>query len=157
MNINFVRLCAEARLPVFGSAEAAGADVVSVEDVVIPVGKWRLVKTGLGCVIPPGWELQVRPRSGLALKHGVTVLNAPGTIDSDYTGELGVLLINHGRSDFYVRPGDRIAQIVAARVEAVEFLWVDNPVRVTERGDSGFGSTGTGSPNLNYPYSICSR
>lgn len=140
--IGFVRLSVDARLPSFGSAEAAGADVVSVEDVVIPAGEWRLVKTGLGCVIPPGWELQVRPRSGLALKHGVTVLNAPGTIDSDYTGELGVLLINHGKEDFVVGVGDRIAQIVAARVERVSYVRGEWGMRTTLRGASGFGSTG---------------
>lgn len=148
MNINeigFVRLSEDARLPSFGSAEAAGADVCASEEVVIPAGEWVLVKTGLGCVIPPGWELQVRPRSGLALKHGVTVLNAPGTIDSDYTGELGVLLINHGKEDFNVLVGDRIAQLVAARVERVSYVRGEWGMRTTLRGGNGFGSTGVGN------------
>jgi len=130
-----------AKLPAYETAEAAGADVRSVEALSIPAGGRALVSTGLKCVIEPGWEIQVRPRSGLAFKQGVTVLNGPGTIDSDYAGILGVLLINHGETPFEVAEGDRIAQIVVAPVTQGEFGWADQG-RETARGAGGFGSTG---------------
>jgi len=140
MIISFVKLSELARLPVYSTAEAAGADVYAAETVVIPPGEHRMVKTGLGCNIPEGWELQVRPRSGLALKNKVTVLNTPGTIDSDYTGELCVVLINHADTIFTVNVGDRIAQIVCAPVYQARFSWTD-AARETDRS-GGFGSTG---------------
>lgn len=140
--IGFKKLNPDAKLPVYSTTEAAGADVCAVEPYVIKPGERRLVKTGLGCDIPKGWEIQVRPRSGLAFKNGVTVLNAPGTIDSDYQGELGVLLINLGHQDFSIEPGDRIAQIVVAPVHQGDFGWAGGVLRETGRGDGGFGSTG---------------
>lgn len=104
-------------------------------------GKRLLIPTGLAIQIPPGYEGQIRPRSGLALEHGVTVLNAPGTLDSDYRGEVGVLLINHGQDDFWIKHGDRIAQLVIAKVERIDVLEVTE-LDETERGAGGFGSTG---------------
>jgi dUTP pyrophosphatase len=108
---------------------------------VLEPGERRLVPTGLVLEIPPGWEGQVRPRSGLAMRHGISLVNAPGTIDSDYRGEVGVLLINLGREPFTVRRGDRIAQLVIARVENVEWEEAED-LAASERGAGGFGSTG---------------
>lgn len=140
--IGFIKLHEKAQLPVYATNEAACADVHSVENHIIQPGTIKLVKTGLGCVIPQGWEVQVRPRSGLALKHKVTVLNTPGTVDSDYQrGELGVILINHGEAPFEVRVGDRIAQISVKPVHTAAFSFVQES-RETERGEGGFGSTG---------------
>lgn len=141
-HVRFIRAHPDACLPEYGTAEAAGADVRAVEGEIISPGERRLVRTGLLCVIPKGWELQVRPRSGMALARGITVLNAPGTIDSDYAGELGVILINTGNETFYIEPGDRIAQIVVAPVYQAVFGWT-NEARETDRGEGGFGSTGT--------------
>lgn len=104
-------------------------------------GKRLLIPTGLAIQIPSGYEGQIRPRSGLALEHGVAVLNAPGTLDSDYRGEVGVLLINHGQDDFWIKNGDRIAQLVIAKVERTDVLEVTE-LDETERGAGGFGSTG---------------
>lgn len=139
--INFVKSHKDAVLPSYETAEAAGADVRSVETVTLMNGERKLIKTGLKCVIEPGWEIQVRPRSGLAFKQGLTVLNAPGTIDSDYSGELGVLLLNTGDHAVSIQAGDRIAQIVVAPVTQGEFGWADE-TRETARGEGGFGSTG---------------
>jgi dUTP pyrophosphatase len=132
-------------LPAYQSAHAAGLDLQAAvaEDkplTMIP-GHRVLVPTGLMIAVPPGYEAQVRPRSGLALKHGVTVLNSPGTIDADYRGEVGVLLINHGEAAFTIRRGERIAQLVIAPVTQANL--VDVPVlSPTDRGSGGFGSTG---------------
>ena len=109
--------------------------------VVIAPGRSALVPTGLFLEIPKGYEIQVRPRSGLALRHSITVLNTPGTIDSDYRGEVGIVLINHSDSPFTVNDGDRIAQLVLARVEQASFVEVDS-LGTTGRGSGGFGSTG---------------
>lgn len=128
-------------LPAYATAGAAGMDVVSAEDVEIAPGARHAVATGLAVAIPPGFEIQVRPRSGLALKHGVTVPNTPGTIDSDYRGELKVILINHGAEPFAIRRGDRVAQLVVAPV--VQGSWVEvDSLDETARGEGGFGSTG---------------
>jgi dUTP pyrophosphatase len=129
-------------LPAYATPGAAGMDVVSAEDVTIAPGARHAVATGFRVAIPQGYEIQVRPRSGLAFKHGVTVPNTPGTIDSDYRGELKVLLINHGPEPFVVNRGDRIAQIVPAQVTRAEFAEVAE-LDDTERGHGGFGSTGT--------------
>lgn len=142
INIGFKKNHPDAQLPVYSTAEAAGADVRSVDRYVLEPGERRLVQTGLDCDIPKGWEIQVRPRSGLAFKQGVTVLNAPGTIDSDYQGPLGVLLINLGSEPFVIEPGDRIAQIVVAPVTQGAFGWSGGVSRETDRGAGGFGSTG---------------
>jgi dUTP pyrophosphatase len=128
-------------LPVYATAGAAGMDVVSAEDVTLAPGARHAVATGLAMAIPAGFEIQVRPRSGLALKHGITVPNTPGTIDSDYRGELKVILINHGSEDFAIRRGDRVAQLVLAPVTRAGWVEVDS-LDETARGAGGFGSTG---------------
>lgn len=128
-------------LPAYATSGAAGMDVVSAEDVTLAPGARHAVATGLAMAIPHGFEVQVRPRSGLALKHGITVPNTPGTIDSDYRGELKVILINHGADPFEIRRGDRIAQLVLAPV--VQAGWVEvSELDETARGGGGFGSTG---------------
>ena len=116
-------------------------DVLAAEDVVLAPGARHAVATGLAMAIPHGFEIQVRPRSGLALKHGVTVPNTPGTIDSDYRGELKLIMINHGEADFEIRRGDRIAQLVLAPVTQASWLPVEE-LDETVRGEGGFGSTG---------------
>lgn len=128
-------------LPVYATEGAAGMDVLAAEDVTLAPGARHAVATGLAVAIPSGFELQVRPRSGLALKHGISVPNAPGTIDSDYRGEVKVILINHGAEPFEVLRGDRIAQLVLAPVTRASWLKVDE-LDETARGEGGFGSTG---------------
>jgi dUTP pyrophosphatase len=128
-------------LPAYATPGAAGMDVVAAEDVDLAPGQRHAVATGFQVAIPHGYEIQVRPRSGLAFKHGLSVPNAPGTIDSDYRGELKVLLINHGDQPFAIRRGERIAQLVPAVVTVAEFDEVAELCE-TERGAGGFGSTG---------------
>ena len=132
-------------LPSYQSKHAAGLDIVAgvpeAEPVELLPGERALILTGLALELPPGYEAQVRPRSGLALKHGVTLLNSPGTIDSDYRGELMVIMINHGTEPFLVRRGDRVAQLVIAPVASVEIVAVE-ALGATVRGRGGFGSTG---------------
>ncbi len=130
-------------LPVYQTEGAAGADVCAFvpETVVLKPGQRYLVPTGLRFAIPQGYEIQVRPRSGLALKQGITCLNTPGTIDSDYRGEVGIILINHGTEDFEIHTGERIAQLVVAPVIQGNFFCVDS-LDNTQRGNKGFGSTG---------------
>ena len=128
-------------LPRYATRGAAGMDVVSAEDVTISPGGRHAVATGLALAIPPGYEIQVRPRSGLALRHGITVPNTPGTIDSDYRGELKVILINHGTEPFPIARGDRVAQLVLAPVTQASWSEVAE-LDATERGAGGFGSTG---------------
>ncbi len=132
-------------LPTYQTADAAGLDLLAAvpeeTPLVLASGRYAMVPTGLTIALPPGYEAQVRPRSGLAAKHGVTVLNSPGTIDADYRGEINVLLINHGEAPFSIRRGERIAQMVIAPVVQAELV----PVTVlssTDRGSGGFGSTG---------------
>jgi len=131
-------------LPHYGSEHAAGADLKACieENLVIKAGSSALVSTGLKFELPPGYEIQVRPRSGLALKHQVTVLNTPGTIDADYRGDVGVILINHGSQDFIVTPGMRIAQMILAPVVKANFVKRE-ALSLTARGAGGFGHTGT--------------
>ncbi|MBW8902411.1 MAG: dUTP diphosphatase [Bradyrhizobium sp.] len=137
--------CDGLALPAYQSDHAAGLDLLAAvpEDapVILSPGHRALVPTGISLALPPGYEAQVRPRSGLASKHGVTVLNAPGTIDADYRGEIGVLLINHGDAPFAVRRGERIAQMVIAPVIRAELVAAVS-LSATERGGGGFGSTG---------------
>ena len=130
-------------LPAAASAGSSGFDLRAAleSEVVLRPGERLLVPTGLAIEIPPGWEGQVRPRSGLALRHGIGMVNAPGTIDSDYRGEVGVLLINLGAEPFTLRRGDRIAQLVIARVESVEWEEAE-ALDGSDRGEGGFGSTG---------------
>lgn len=130
-------------LPTYATKGSAGMDLRAnlQEDVVIAPGERKLISTGLKISLPVGYEAQIRPRSGLALKKGVTVLNSPGTVDSDYIGDIGVILINHGEESLTVSNGDRIAQMVIAKHETVEFEQVES-LDETERGSGGFGSTG---------------
>ena len=130
-------------LPSYATAHSAGMDLRANLDasIFLAAGERTLVKTGLFLELPEGTEAQVRPRSGLAFKHGVTVLNAPGTIDADYRGEVGVILINHGQEPFEVKDGERIAQLVIARYQRVTFTEVAD-LAVPERGAGGFGHTG---------------
>jgi dUTP pyrophosphatase len=115
-------------------------DLCAVEAVTLTPGEPRLVPTGLTIEVPPGFEAQVRPRSGLALRHGIAMPNAPGTIDPGYRGELRVILLNLGREPYTIRPGDRIAQMIVARYEPVE--WVEGDLADSQRGAAGFGSSG---------------
>ena len=128
-------------LPAYATNGAAGMDVVAAEDIVLAPGERHAVVTGFAIAIPPGFEVQVRPRSGLALKHGITCLNTPGTIDEDYRGEVKVILANLGSEPFEVRRGERIAQLVPAPVQKAEFAEVEE-LDETHRGGGGFGSTG---------------
>lgn len=132
-----------ATLPEYATSDAAGADVKAhiKEELVLHPGESALIPTGLRMAIPKGYEIQIRPRSGLALKNQVTVLNTPGTVDSDYRGEIGVILINHGKLPFVVKPGMRIAQFVVAPVLQANFI-VSNSLSATSRGIGGFGHTG---------------
>lgn len=128
-------------LPLQQSPGASGMDVVASEGLILEPGAWAAVPTGLALEIPLGFEVQVRPRSGLALKYGITVLNAPGTIDADYRGELKVILVNHGKTPYKVKPGDRIAQLVVG--EVVPAIVVEaEALGASVRGEGGFGSTG---------------
>jgi dUTP pyrophosphatase len=130
-------------LPKYMSDYAAGMDLcAAVEDeIVIPPGEWKLVPTGLAIALPPGYEAQVRPRSGLALKQGVSVLNTPGTVDADYRGEVGVILMNHSKKDLVVKRGDRIAQMIINEIVRISFDEVET-LSETGRGAGGFGHTG---------------
>ena len=132
-------------LPAYQSADAAGLDLLAAvpegAPMVLAPGKYALIPTGLTIALPPGYEAQVRPRSGLAAKHGVTVLNAPGTVDADYRGEISVILINHGGAPFPIRRGERIAQMVIASVTRAELVAAAS-LSATDRGSGGFGSTG---------------
>ncbi len=141
MTLAFKRIHPDAVLPAYAHPSDAGMDLRSVADLTIAPGRRALVPTGLVMMLPPGYEAQVRPRSGLALKHGVTVLNTPGTIDSGYRGEVGVILANLGEAEFSVAKGDKIAQMVIAPVTQPEVVETD-VVDATDRGAGGFGSTG---------------
>lgn len=132
-------------LPAYQSVDAAGMDLLAAvpaeTPLILPPGKYAMVPTGLTIALPPGFEAQVRPRSGLAAKHGITVLNSPGTVDADYRGEINVLLINHGEAPFPIRRGERIAQMVIAPVTQAQLVAVTE-LSTTDRGSGGFGSTG---------------
>ncbi|MBA2772032.1 MAG: dUTP diphosphatase [Pseudomonadota bacterium] len=128
-------------LPRYASEHAAGLDVVAAEELTLQPGQRDAVATGFAIEIPRGFEVQVRPRSGLAFKHGITCLNTPGTIDSDYRGEVKVILVNLGQEPFEIRRGERIAQLVPAPVLRADFIEVDE-LGSTARGAGGFGSTG---------------
>lgn len=141
--VKFLKLKPEAVLPAYMTDLAAGLDISALPEAVLTLepGERVLVPTGLAVAIEPGYEIQVRPRSGLALRNGVTLLNTPGTIDADYRGEIGIIMINHGQESFTIKPGDRIAQLIVApvshcRIELVEEL------PTTKRGAGGFGHTG---------------
>lgn len=141
MQLRVKRVHEDAKMPLQARAGDAGMDLFSIEETVIQPGEWQLIKTGLQIELPQGTEGQVRPRSGLALKYGITVLNSPGTIDEGYRGDVGVVLINHGRVPFTVEKHMRIAQLVVQLVPQVELLEVEE-LTTTERGAQGFGSSG---------------
>lgn len=128
-------------IPAQQTAGAAGLDLASAIDAEIAPGEYQMIPTGLALALPIGYEAQIRPRSGLAAKHGITVLNSPGTVDADYRGEIKVVLINHGKAPFTIARGDRIAQMVVAPVMVVSLTQVEM-LDATERGDNGYGSTG---------------
>ena len=139
-----IQLDGSAKLPVYSSSQAAGADLCAClcsGPITIESGKWALIPTGIHIQLPVGYEAQIRPRSGLAAKFGISVLNSPGTVDSDYRGEIKVILINHGQQPFVVNNGDRIAQMVIAEHCSAEFETVLS-LEETQRGEGGFGSTG---------------
>lgn len=142
MRIRIKRLHPEAHLPEYahGPLEDAGLDIKSVEGALLEPGAPKAVATGLALEIPAGYEVQIRPRSGLALKHAITLPNSPATIDPGYRGELKVVLLNLGKAPYQIHPGDRIAQMVIARYEAVE--WEEADLAESVRGTGGFGSSG---------------
>lgn len=139
--VRIKKLLPEAQTPQYAKAGDAGADLCSSIATVVEPGDSKMIPTGIAIELPKGYEAQVRPRSGLAYKNQVTVLNTPGTVDEGYRGEVGVILINHGTEPFSIKPGDRIAQLVIKPVEQAEFIVVEK-LGVTERGVGGFGSTG---------------
>ena len=142
VKVRFIKIHSEAKLPTRGSELAAGWDIYASEGALLQPGRTRLIPTGLKIAVPEGYEVQIRPRSGLAFRESITVLNSPGTIDADYRGRLGVILINHGHDSFKVDQGMRIAQLViqpvVTYVKMVEVTEFDS----TARGEAGFGSTG---------------
>ena len=143
MSLRFLRLHPQAKLPAYAHSpdEDSGLDLYAVEAVTLPARGWAAVPTGLAVEIPAGYEGQVRPRSGLAARHGIALLNAPGTIDPGYRGELRVLLINHSDQDYRIAAGERIAQLVIAAYARVECSWAES-LSESDRGGGGFGSTG---------------
>ena len=141
-SVLFKRIHPLAKIPKYQTLGAAGMDVCSVEDVDLQPGEVKAVSLGFAVAVPDGYELQVRPRSGLSLKGRIAVLNSPGTIDSDYRGECKVILTNFGKNTFVIKPGDRIAQFVLNQVERADVEEVFGELPETERGAGGFGSTG---------------
>ena len=148
VNVNIVKLphAADLALPAYATEHSAGMDLLAAikEDVTLAPGKRLLVPAGISIALPEGYEAQVRPRSGLAYKNGVTVLNAPGTIDADYRGEVGVILVNHGDEPFVITRGMRIAQMIIAGYARASWAHVES-LETSARGEGGFGSTGTSS------------
>jgi len=141
ISLKVKKLSPLAQIPAYQTDEAAGFDLHSIEDVILKPNGRKLISTGLAFEIPKGYEIQIRPRSGLAYKSGITVLNSPGTIDSDYRGEIKVLLINHSNEEFEIKINDRIAQAVIQEVIQANFQEVEE-LNDTNRGSGGFGSTG---------------
>ncbi|MDJ0601769.1 MAG: dUTP diphosphatase [Crocosphaera sp.] len=141
MLLKIIKLNPKAITPNYEHDNDSGMDLISIETIEIPPGESQLIKTGISIELPPNTEAQIRPRSGLALKHQITVLNTPGTIDEGYRGEIGVILINHGKTAFRVTQGMRIAQMVIAPIIRVEIEEVES-LSETIRGKGGFGSTG---------------
>jgi dUTP pyrophosphatase len=142
MQVRIKRLRPDAQIPSYahGPDEDAGLDLRAVESTLLPPGVPRLVPTGLSIEVPPTYEAQIRPRSGLALRHAITLPNAPATIDPGYRGEIKIIMLNLGPQDYTIEKGDRIAQLVIARYEPVE--WVEGELSETVRGEGGFGSSG---------------
>ncbi|MGB5715040.1 MAG: dUTP diphosphatase [Waterburya sp.] len=141
MELKILKLNQAAIIPQYAHLGDAGLDLFALEETEILPGETLLIKTGIAIALPPGYEAQIRPRSGLALKHSITVLNSPGTIDAGYRGEIGIILINHGKKAFQVVPGMKIAQMVISSFIQAKVTIVDQ-LNVTARGKDGFGSTG---------------
>ena len=141
MELKILTLNPAAIIPNYAHPGDAGLDLFGIEETEILPGETQLIKTGIAIALPPGYEAQIRPRSGLALKHSITVLNSPGTIDAGYRGEIGVILINHGKKSFSVIPGMKIAQMVICSVIQAQVKVVEE-LNATTRGSGGFGSTG---------------
>ncbi|MEA3332116.1 MAG: dUTP diphosphatase [Pseudomonadota bacterium] len=143
IEVKIIRCRLKARLPRYMTEQAAGMDLYAVldDDLVLSQGRRVMVPTGIAIALPSGYEAQVRPRSGLALKHGVTLVNSPGTIDADYRGEISVIMINHGETDFIISDGERIAQMIVAPVSRCNWNLVEN-LEDSKRGRGGFGHTG---------------
>ncbi|MEH2298417.1 MAG: dUTP diphosphatase [Nostoc sp.] len=141
MKLKVVKLDDSAIIPKYEHPNDAGLDLVSIDELDLPAGESRLIHTGISIELPQGTEAQIRPRSGLALKYQITVLNTPGTVDEGYRGEIGVILINHGKTSFQVTKGMKIAQMVITPVVRVDVEEV-NSLSLTSRGNGGFGSTG---------------
>ncbi|MBD1399294.1 dUTP diphosphatase [Pelovirga terrestris] len=146
--IEIKRIKPSAQLPRYMTHLSAGMDICAEPDepILLAPGERCLISTGIAVAIPVGFEIQVRPRSGLAINHGIALVNSPGTIDADYRGEIKIIVINHGRDVFEIKPGDRIAQLVVAPVVQAQLLEVSN-LDSTERGSGGFGHTGTTDRN----------
>jgi dUTP pyrophosphatase len=126
----------------YATEGSAGMDIYSIEETSLEPGEYKAISTNIAVELPEGYEIQVRPRSGLAIKNGISVINSPGTVDSDYRGEIKVLLINHSKEVFNIKPGDRIAQLVVCKYEKAKLIQVQE-LSDTKRGEGGFGSTGT--------------
>lgn len=141
MKVEIMKLNKDLPTPKYAHHGDAGMDMFSAIDYILQPGEWKIIPTGFKIAIPYGFEAQVRPRSGLAAKFGVTVVNSPGTIDHEYRGEMGVILINHGKEPFVIKKGERIAQLVFHKVEIVQLEEVES-LSETKRGEGGFGSTG---------------
>lgn len=142
IKVKIKKIKKNAVIPQYAKKGDAGVDLCSTEDYVLKPGERTLVSTGIKISVPEGYEAQVRPRSGLAIKNGISICNTPGTIDSGYRGEVGVIVINHGQEEFEIKKGARIAQMILNKVETAEFEEVDE-LDETERGEGGFGHTGT--------------
>ena len=141
MILKIKKLQKDAQIPSYQSEEASGFDLHSIENIILKPGERKLIRTGIAFEIEYGYEIQIRPRSGLAFKYGITVLNTPGTIDSDYRGEIKVLLINHSNRSFEIKKGDRIAQAIVTPIIQAKIVEVKE-LSNTKRGNKGFGSTG---------------
>lgn len=141
MQLKVKKLNENARIPFYAREGDAGMDLYSCEDYVLKSGERKLFPTGLAFEIPRGFEMQLRPRSGLALKKGISIVNSPGTVDSGYRGDVGLILINHGQEDFEIKIGDRIAQAVLNKIETAEFVEVSE-LDESDRGSGGFGHSG---------------
>jgi dUTP pyrophosphatase len=141
MILKIKKLQKDAQIPSYQSEEASGFDLHSIENIILKPGERKLIRTGIAFEIEYGYEIQIRPRSGLAFKYGITVLNTPGTIDSDYRGEIKVLLINHSNQSFEIKKGDRIAQAIVTPIIQAKIVEVKE-LSNTKRGNKGFGSTG---------------
>jgi dUTP pyrophosphatase len=141
IEIKIKKLHPDVETPKYATEGASGIDLISYEDYYLKTKEIKLVQTGLSVEIPLGYEMQIRPRSGLALKKGIIILNTPGTVDSDYRGEIGVILINHSNENHFIAKGDRIAQAVINKIERAILIEVDR-LSDSHRGSGGFGSTG---------------